>query len=73
MKRRHFVRDDGKEYILVCDDIPNGDYIFYASYYNAKNGKASGRWKGVGWYTTHSHAIRGFRRLFPNNTMSLET
>ena len=40
------------------------DYIYYARFYrwNTKTKKTSGKWMGIGWYTTLSHAMRGLSR-----------
>jgi hypothetical protein len=73
MKERRILKNakTGKKYIILKEEIPEDDYISYACYYRYKNGKAVGNWMGLSWYTTMSHAIRGFRRRFKGEKMIL--
>lgn len=61
----------GHERAIFMSNIPVNDYLFYAKYYTYKNGKIVGRWRGLGWFTTESHAIRSFRRLFSKDKWQL--
>jgi hypothetical protein len=47
------------------------DYIHYARYYsyNFKQKRIVGNWKGLGWFTSMSHAIRSLRRSFKRDKL----
>jgi len=60
-------------YYKLLMHIQDGDYVYYASYYlyRPKRKKIIGNWMGLGWYTSVSHAMRGLRRTFKGNNLSI--
>lgn len=52
---------DGRQYRLVFSKH-HDDYVYYVRYYLSKNGRGYGNWKGLGWYTNISHALRALKK-----------
>lgn len=40
------------------------DYVWHARWYYADRFRTYGNFRGLGWYTTTAHALRGMRREF---------
>lgn len=59
------VKTESKKHYKLFLYKQANDYIYYASFcrWNTKTKKTSGKWMGLGCYTTLGHAIRGFSRL----------
>lgn len=58
-----------KYYKIIKDHISWDDYASYAKYYlyNPRTKRAYGNWKGLGWFTRNSHAIKSLRNRLKNN------
>jgi hypothetical protein len=59
-------KNNNDQYVIFLSKNYEDDYVYYTRYYKRKNGRTIGNWRGIGWYTTTSHAIRGFKRYFKN-------